>query len=725
MALLCFHQLQPHIPEALRQVAFDDSIYAEKLERSKTKLPIYSVAAAGMICRFILSPLYCFIFGETTDDGESISWQNGGRARASFLWMGVSVGFGTAVLSLSIVFRYLGPMSISECVCSFLIQYPCLRLLCCNHSGADSWGIDLMMALLLPSSTHLHTHPHAVRCSSVPLRPTPFVAAVGSLKQQISSPTDFLRVLTRPESTKSKNEQHNSSNSGEDRIYRHGRPQQSTSSFLGGRHLMPPLPLLLAQLIFHAVMASIFANVVQTQFAMGNGIMFACLVSSVLTFVFTIALDGKSHEIEYHIEQTPSPWNTCTVSALFAKSMSKVQGGSGSLLALVIFLPSVVSVILSLVEPGVTSSMASRMVVSLPLALSSACISLFVCAYLVLVDQIVRHCVAASGLDVDRLLCLVPGNTMVDGKTVPFVAEDLLIQSIIYGCDGGDILQCKSIVDDLSKERLGATCGAYSISSVSFNYEEEEVRRNDAAMDAIAKAMLPPQPLPASRGRALEEDVLRIALLESLGGATGGGSSLGSEVCEPSHCCVALRKRLLASEEALAKSQSVRQPLCLPLLRALLAASGGFGQALCLIYSNGGQSDGFVVPPGAFCCAEYGLRAAAQMIALNIRLGSSGKKGYLPRVSLMSPALFHSAYRLRLGVLACAQHQRQLAGAPKITNDLGNFIALGNCPDIARLLDCCDSSAKLVLTALEERDRERECQVLVHSNCKAWLAELK
>ena len=126
MALLCFHQLQPHIPEALRQLAFDDSIYAEKLEQSKTKLPIYSVAAAGMISRFILSPLYCFIFGETTDDGESISWQNGGRARASFLWMGVSVAFGTAVLSLSIVFRYLGPMSISECVCSFLIQYPCI-----------------------------------------------------------------------------------------------------------------------------------------------------------------------------------------------------------------------------------------------------------------------------------------------------------------------------------------------------------------------------------------------------------------------------------------------------------------------------------------------------------------------------------------------------------------------------------------------------------------------
>ena len=112
------------------------------------------------------------------------------------------------------------------------------------------------------------------------------------------------------------------------------------------------------------------------------------------------------------------------------------------------------------------------------------------------------------------------------------------------------------------------------------------------------------------------------------------------------------------------------------------------------------------------------------MIALNIRLGSSGKKGYLPRVSLMSPALFHSAYRLRVGALACAQHQRQLAGAP-MTNDLGNFIALGNCPDIARLLDCSDSSVKLVLTALEERERGRQCEVLVHSDCKAWLAELK
>ena len=118
MSLLCFHQLQSHIPGALRQVTFDDSIYAEKLEQSKTKLPIYSLAAAGMICRFILSPLYCFIFGETTDVGEGIPWQNGGRARASFLWMGVGVAFGLALLSLSIVCRYLGPVSISECICS-------------------------------------------------------------------------------------------------------------------------------------------------------------------------------------------------------------------------------------------------------------------------------------------------------------------------------------------------------------------------------------------------------------------------------------------------------------------------------------------------------------------------------------------------------------------------------------------------------------------------------
>lgn len=483
---------------------------------------------------------------------------------------------------------------------------------------------------------------------------------------------------------------------------------------------MPPLQLLLAQLIFHAVTASIFANAVQTQFAMENGMVFACLTSSVLTFVFTVALDGKSHEIEHHamfVEQTPSPW--LAVSALFVRSMSKVQGGGGILPALVVFLPSVVSVVLSLVEIGDgTSSMSARMIVGLALALKSACISLFVCAYLILVDQIVRRSVTTPGLDVDRLLCLVPGNVMIDGKTVPFVAEDLLIQSIICGCGGGDSLRCKNIINHLSKERLGAAGGAYSISSVSFNFEEEEVRRNDAAIDAIAEAMLfPPQPSPVSEGRVLEEDMLRIALLESLGGATGGGggSSLGSVVCEPSHCYVALRKRLLASEEALAKnkSQSLQQPHVVPLLRALLAASGGLGQALCLICDKSGRCDGeFHMPAGAYSVGELGLRAAARMIALNIRLGGSGEKGYLPWVSLMSPALFHSAHRLRLGLLAYAQHQRKLAGASMAG-------------DLKRVLDCCDSSAKMVLTALEENERGRQCEVLVHSNCKAWLADLK
>ena len=580
------------------------------------------------------------------------------------LRIGITLAFSTSVLSLSIVFRYLGPISI-------------------------------------------------MRSSSVPLRPTPFVAAISSLRHQISP-----QVLTRPDDARIN--------------YRYDRLQHSSSSPLGGRYLMPPLPLLLAQVVCHAVIGATFASVVQTQLlpAIANeatangGFLFACLASPVLTFVFTVALDGKSHELQIEhrsefIEQTPSPGDA--ILAVFVRSMSKVSEGA-PLLALVVFLFSVATSVLNLVEAGGETSFLTVIV----LALSSVCAGLVVRLYLVVVDEIVRCIIATSGVDADRLL------TLISHPDTMLVAEDLCIQALIFGCDGGDELRCRNIINDLAKERLGG--GAYSVSSlISFNFEEEEVRRNDAAIEAVAQAMITPSSAPPARGRALEEDVLRIALLESLGGTSGavGCNFDGTEVGEqaiPSRYYVALRKRLLVSEEILAKkSQSVQQPRVVPLIRALLAASGGFGEALLSISKGDrslGSDNGFVLPPGATSCAEYSLLAAARLIALNIKLGTNGDRGYLHWVSLLSPAFFHSAFRLHSGVCEYAKHRKQFNGGAATHNDLGSFIAV-NCPDLWRLLQACDNGARLVLSALEKHERGRNCEVLVHGDCKAWLADLK
>lgn len=658
ISLICHYRLQPLVPGALKQVVADEYLYAEKLAQSKKRLPIYSVVVSGVICRLILRPLYRFVFGDA-------AWYDGGSLGV-LLRIGITLAFSTSVLSLSIVFRYLGPISI-------------------------------------------------MRSSSVPLRPTPFVAAISSLRHQISA-----AELTRPD---------------EARInYRYDRLQHSSSSPLGGRYLTPPLPLLLAQVVLHAVIGATFASVVQTQLlpAIANeatangGFLFACLASPVLTFVFTVALDGKSHELQiehrsHFIEQTLSPGDA--IRAVFVRSMSKVSEFGAPLLALFVFLLSVVTSVLNLVEAGGETSFLTVFV----LASASVCAaSLFVCLYLVVVDEIVRRIIATSGVDVDRLLISHP-DTML-------VAEDLFIHSVIFGCDGGDELRCRNIINDLAKERLGGS-GAYSVSSlISFNFEEEEVRRNDAAIEAVAQAMITPSSVPAARGRALEEDVLRVALLESLGGTSGTFSCNfdGTEVGEqaiPSRYYVALRKRLLVSEEILAKkSQSVQQPRVVPLIRALLAASGGFGEALLSISKGDrslGSDNGFVLPPGATSCAEYSLLAAARFIALNIKLGTNGDRGYLHWVSLLSPAFFHSAFRLQSGVCEYAKHRKQLDGGTAATHsDLGSFIAV-NFPDLWRLLQVCGNGARLVLSALEEHERGRNCEVLVHSDCKAWLANLK
>ena len=104
ISLICHYRLQPLVPGALKQVVADEYLYAEKLAQSKKRLPIYSVVVSGVICRLILRPLYRFVFGDA-------AWYDGGSLGV-LLRIGITLAFSTSVLSLSIVFRYLGPISI-------------------------------------------------------------------------------------------------------------------------------------------------------------------------------------------------------------------------------------------------------------------------------------------------------------------------------------------------------------------------------------------------------------------------------------------------------------------------------------------------------------------------------------------------------------------------------------------------------------------------------------
>ena len=527
--------------------------------------------------------------------------------------------------------------------------------------------------------------------------------------------------------------------------------------------MRPPLPLWIPQIFLHAMAGAVFANVAASHLLPAHavseaffGLFLVCAITSILTVLLTVLSDGSSHEL-----RTQSRGSTFralsfrhTIVSLAVRTSATMQ--KANLIPYLVLVPMIINTVLFCVgENSITTSemdepngSAARLLSRTRIAFTSAVVSffaaVFIATYMVLSDTLIRRAIAAPGLDIDRLVLLLSRNAPADRKRVPFVAEDLIIQSIIWGCGSEGGSNCGSIVKDIAAARLGRAAGqAYT---VAVDLEEEEVRRNDATIEVVAEAMLAPRPMPIIGSGSLEDDALRLALLESLG---GGGQRVGmpddndvlDEVQEflrlPKRYYIALRKRLLVSEEALAqKTQAIQQPVVVPLLRALCAYAGGLGEALlrtCGDRESIGDANqcgiALGLPPGATICAELAILAAARLVAMNKKIAVSGGGGGVRRrhswLSLLVPAVLHSAERLRRGIVMYAQNQMDMSrsNGANPESDLGNFIAVIR-PDLRRLLIVCDEAAILVLRALKEENGSRDIEIKVHSVCKTWLSGL-
>lgn len=532
--------------------------------------------------------------------------------------------------------------------------------------------------------------------------------------------------------------------------------------------MRPPLPVWVPQIFCHALAGAAFANVAASHLLPPHagseasfGLLLVCSLTSILTVLLTVLSDGSSHELKMQsrsdfVSRTLSGRDT--IVSLSVRTSGMMQ--KANLVPYLVLLPMTINIVLFFHHNDGTMTndlkegavgVLSRTGTGFVAATISFFAALFISTYLVLIDTLIRRAIAMPGLDIDRLLHFLPRNTAADRKGVPFLAEDLILQSVIWGCSGSGGSHCSSIVRDIAAPRLGRVTGP-----ATFDLEEEEVRRNDAAIEAVAEALLPSRLPLINRAGSLEEDVMRVALLEALGGGGQGiGGSSGMEADGdvldevqqflglPTRYSLALRKRLLASEGTLAtKSHSIEQPLVVPLVRALCAYAGGLGEALirtCGLHQTTGQVGRqevartssvptrlpqYVLPPGATTCAELAIFAAARLLAMNTKLAATGGGGGIRRrhswLSLMIPAVLHSAHRLRSGVLRHAQSKMDRVGSAKSEDDVGNYIAV-NCPDLRRLLSACDEAAILILRALMEENGSRNTEIKVHSVCKTWL----
>ena len=267
--------------------------------------------------------------------------------------------------------------------------------------------------------------------------------------------------------------------------------------------------------------------------------------------------------------------------------------------------------------------------------------------------------------------------------------------------------------DGSTVEKVIAPTGIHK----STNRQEDEISRNDVATASFAEWIV--NQSTTSSGK-LGDDILRISLLESL----GGGSSSQSNQPNPFYFgdrrhSAAVRKRLDLSAATTSPGQ---QQIVVPVARTLCAFAGGLGDAMSKIYcsvdKNGKplqksrQAELWKLPPGSLNAIEYALVASARLVVMNSVGAKHGRVDPSKRhsqLSLLLPSVLQSAYKVRRGLFEYARataimHEVNLATFAK--NDSGSdglqeFIA-AKCKDLPPVLSACNDSAKMVVKTLVE-----------------------
>ena len=197
--------------------------------------------------------------------------------------------------------------------------------------------------------------------------------------------------------------------------------------------------------------------------------------------------------------------------------------------------------------------------------------------------------------------------------------------------------------DDELVKKLGNSTSTRS--SVWMDLEQEEQKRNDFAITTMSNILLH-KTSKDEAGPHLEDDVLRLAILSSIGGS---GSS---------------EKYLVGIINAEKGGLSSTEPYAaMPIVRALCAYAGGIGKALLIIAGSNNRTlreDEWVLPPAAIYMAECAIRGASRCILHSLNLASSSSSssvmpGKNTSLSILIPVLLSSAFILENGIVRFAE----------------------------------------------------------------------
>ena len=406
-----------------------------------------------------------------------------------------------------------------------------------------------------------------------------------------------------------------------------------------------------------------------------------CTVTTLLHLVAT-TLDGTSHEL--NPKRSIHSVNRRSISQLLAESTK-------TLFVSVLVVPIIsIGSAISLTErnwDGVAQT-----------GISCSLAALVIAAYLQFIDQFTRILLCSRLTDLKQLIVEVSGDDSLERYL------DVVLYSILHS----NIVLVKSL-------------GSPHLDGAMRDLEMEERNRNACAIKAMAETLL--EAVSIECGAPLEEDILRVAVLESVGGKGAFGTS-SSELDSASDWHVHNIKLWVQPDDKLAIGGKRREPLAVPLVRALCAYAGGLGEAMqvCTSYSATVESL-WLIPPGAIACAEYAIRSAARCLVWNFSNSDRTLNDWRGnQLSILLPVVLHSAFRLEAGVIKYAMSRANRKPSDQVENKL-ELIKV-ECPELLSLFLACNQSAVMILQKVFATQGKKNADLKLDDDCSKWVNEI-
>lgn len=327
-----------------------------------------------------------------------------------------------------------------------------------------------------------------------------------------------------------------------------------------------------------------------------------------------------------------------------------------------------------------------------------------------------------------------------ESKGSTFTAEEegnYVIDTALYSLLHGDT-QCIRQIGEPTTSNLPSYLTIES-------YETERCKNAGVIMSNV---LLGKKGTKGSAEVALEEDILRISLLESLGGSsptlitekTKGKQDSTDLVAWTEKDYFPLCKRHHEAIEYWVKPATQvglikpREPTVILLTRALTAYVSGLGIALSeSATASSPRSPSWLLRPGTLVAAEYSAVALSRIFAIYLeQIKKSGVEWRRGQLSTLIPAALNALFRLHCGILDHAKYLNKLgrhdsrAINPAKSNammDLSETFTTEH-PDLQQVLHAAQEAAKHVVRQMGDTYTTTATQNATEPFCQRWIDHL-